>query len=261
MRKLPVKVLVVAVAVLAGCSAMPPRQSLGIDRHEQGWNKDNGRERLVAAFLLQELPEQSRALCYEVTLPEALKKSALVGVPKEFVKFDGTTVFLERKTFQGVLPDSNRLSVYVSGDTGYACADREIRLVTLFDPEGKPYVIRQLRHLTDSEKNVLYERIEWDFPEISSSIGGIGKCFHFGPEADQALLVPPTVTFGERGAGQGLGAIRLTPNVWGEALSKGFALYRTLSLSPTTNSLVMQEEKPVQSTNSEMFSASTIGNK
>lgn len=241
----------VFLAFLTGCAAMPVPQSLGANRYEKGWNKDNRNERLVTAFILQELPEQGSAIGFEIEFPEELKKSALVGVEKEFSTFNGATIRLTRKAFQGTSPEVGNISVFVSGGKGFIFSSREVRSITVFDPSGKPYEIQTLRRLSESEKDVLYVKVEQEFPEQSPPIEGIGKRFHFGPEADVALLVPPTVTFGERGAVHGLGAVRLTPNVWGELVSKGFALYRAISTPPMANSLGAGKKTPVQPKNSE----------
>lgn len=231
---------------LCGCSAMPVSQSLGMERNEKGWNKDNGYERLVTAFILQELPDPGLAIGYEITLPEELKKTSMVGVEKEFTTMSGQQIRLTRKAFQGVLPDGRHVSVYVSDGRGFVFDVRAISSITLYDPMGRSYIIRELRQLEVSERESLYEKMESDFPELTYPIEGIR--FHFGPETDWALQVPPTVTLGERASVAGLLAVRLTPNVWGEVISKGFAAYRTVSLSPVKNSLAGKSEVSDQQT-------------
>lgn len=250
--------LLIVFVAIGGCAAMPAKQSLGMERNEVGWNKDNGNERLVTAFILQELPEQDAAIGFEIEFPEELRKSALIGVEKEFPTFAGVTIRLTRKAFQGVSPEAGSVSIFVSEGKGFVFSSQEMHSITLFAPDGKPYVIRMLRRLSRAEKDLLYEKIEREFPEQTLPIEGIGKRFHFGKEADMALQVPPTVTLSERGAIQGLGTVRFTPNVFGEVVSKGFAAYRTFSTSPTENSLAVKEEIPVQSTISE---TSLIGDK
>ncbi len=236
MRRTILSALLVVVVIFlgGGCSAMPPKQSLGLERDL----KDGGSERLVSAFLIIGLPARESSFGYEVTLPDELRKSALVGVEKEFKSFTGESIRLKRKAFQGVLPDGRHVSVYISPEgKAFVLDSREVGKITLFDPEGKPYDIREFRRLSTLEVADVFSYIEKDFPNTTQPIDGTEVRFLFGQEADLALMVPPTTTLLERASSEGLLAVRLTPNVWGELISRVFSTYRTLSTSPVENAL------------------------
>ena len=212
---------------------MPARQSLGLDRME----KDEGAERLVTCFLLVKLPHRSEVKGFEFEMPETLKRTGLVGIPKELIGFDGKPVQLVRKTFQGMDPEGKRISVYLSDGKSYVFSDREVRAVTVFSPEGKSYEIKLIRALTEAEVDTLYSSIELEFPRTSLPVEGSDIRFHYGQEAILSLTIPQTVTFWERGAITGFGSVVLNPNPYAIVFSKFIAYVRTRMMPSTLGTL------------------------
>lgn len=225
--------LSIAFVAIGGCAAMPARQSLGLDRME----KDEGVERLATCFLLVELPHRNEVKGFELQMTEALMRAGLVGVPKELTNFNGESIQLIRKAFQGIDTEGKAISVYLSSGKSYVFSNREVRIVKVFSPEGKPYEIKPIRALSEAEIDALYAGIELEFPKTSPPIEGSNIRFHYGPEAILSLTIPQTVTFWERGAITGLGSVVLNPNPYAIAFSKVIAYIRTRVMSPTAGTL------------------------
>jgi hypothetical protein len=188
----------VCLVFLAGCVAMPAKDSLGVT------GVKGNKERPFEAVSMQFSGSVFEVDGYKIPIPPEWQDREVVC--RTFENLEGKSVEACRKTSR-VFLDGAKYSAFIRDGNWYVFAPKGTKFnAAVFPPaEGEDEQTESLivkkgdvRKLDSSEIRAVYERIADTFPLQSKPIDDSGVSVLFGREAIEVLMVPTLTTPKER---------------------------------------------------------------